>query len=295
MRIEWDPLDSALLTVQNGALTIHRGPAQQHIAGTAPWLDARWLTDGPILGLDSNAGLSWFRDGKRVEYRTSSEQIERAALAADGTKFVALHFGAIVVVDLAGPTFRPRLDGVTLDHSGATMEISGDGARLAIAYETEQPGRGFAVFDLESHTVLERSWQSQPLHRLAPVGLAFDHAGKRLAQAIPEDGVPALGVLRIKGGDRYPRTRTGGATAVAIEYRGNLVAYAHRVPLPGARGRLQFDYLESGVKGAEIVGVLDTQTLESELPDLVALAFSRDRRRLACLASNGAVEVVPVP
>jgi hypothetical protein len=44
-----------------------------------------------------------------------------------------------------------------------------------------------------------------------------------------------------------------------------------------------------------LVDILDTQTLESELPDLVALAFSRDRRRLACLSSTGAIEIVPVP
>ena len=40
---------------------------------------------------------------------------------------------------------------------------------------------------------------------------------------------------------------------------------------------------------------LDTLSIDPELPDLVAVAFSRDSRQLACLASTGAIEIVPVP
>ena len=72
-------------------------------------------------------------------------------------------------------------------------------------------------------------------------------------------------------------------------------AGARRGGPPGARGRLRFDYLSPNAKGPVAVEILDTQTLEHELPDIAAMAFSRDRRRLACLASTGAIEIVPVP
>ena len=118
--------------------------------------------------------------------------------------------------------------------------------------------------------------------------------GARLAQALP-DPSPALGVIRVNTGEVYPRQMTGGATAVAIDRSGELVAYAYREVPAGARGRLRVDYLDPKAKGGVLVDILDTQTLESELPDLVALAFSHDRRRLACLSSTAAIEIVPVP
>ncbi|CAN5613270.1 hypothetical protein BH11MYX1_BH11MYX1_57770 [soil metagenome] len=296
MRIEWEPLDLAILTVSGTTARTHRGAIVTEVASNV--LDARWLADGQIVTIDRTCDLRWSRDGTVTAHRVGGRaSLVDATLSADGGTYATTdERGAIYVEDwLGGLPFHPSLPGAVLDGRTASLALSGNGARLAVGYDTEQPGRGVAVFDLEHRKLVERTWQAQPLARSARMALAFDHAGKRLAQGMPEEGVPALGVLRIKKGERYARTRIGGAIAVALEDRGNLVAYAHRVPPPGARGRLQFDYLQAGVKGGEIVEVLDTQTLESELPDLVALAFSRDRRRLACLASTGDIEVVPVP
>ena len=102
-------------------------------------------------------------------------------------------------------------------------------------------------------------------------------------------------MIRPNVSEIYSREVPGGHTAVALEYRGDLVAYAYRAVPAGARGRLRFDYLTPAVAGPTRVEILDTQTLEVELPDVVAMAFSHDRRRLACLASTGAIEIVPVP
>jgi hypothetical protein len=228
-------------------------------------------------------------EGRQIGYRLGG-----ASIAAGGERLVAVHkAGMIGVESRSGHVFSPQIDGAPYASSSATL--SGDGTRVAIAYVTEQAGRGVVVFDVDRRRMLDRTYAAQPIDRMASVKLAFDHAGKRLALALPEIGVPALGVIRVATGDVYPRTMPGGATAVALEFRGNLVAYAFSQPPPGARGRLRFDYLDAKVRGDVAVEILDTQTLESELPDLVALAFSHDRRRLACLSSTGAIEIVPVP
>jgi len=190
--------------------------------------------------------------------------------------------------------FVPRLDGVS-SRGRSSVAISGDGRRLALGYITDATrGRGFAVFDIESERIIDRSWSAHAVDLEARLALELDYTGARLAQALP-DPSPALGVIRVNTGEIYPRQLTGGATAVAIDRSGELVAYAYREVPAGARGRLRFDYLDPKARGGVLVDILDTQTLESELPDLVALAFSHDRRRLACLSSTGAIEIVPVP
>jgi hypothetical protein len=68
-----------------------------------------------------------------------------------------------------------------------------------------------------------------------------------------------------------------GADAVALDTHGALAAFA-------TSGRVRFDDLETG----------GSLALPLEL-DPIALAFSPDSRSLACLASDGAVEIVPVP
>jgi hypothetical protein len=151
------------------------------------------------------------------------------------------------------------------------------------------------VWDVDEQTLIDRTWAAQPIERSETAKLELDLTGKRLVTAVPEVGVPSLGAIRIGTGEIYPRRMPGGVSAVAIELRGQLAAYAFREVPPGARGRLRFDYLSPNAKGDVVVEILDTQTLEVELPDIAAMAFSRDRRRLACLASTGAIEIVPVP
>jgi hypothetical protein len=292
MRIEWDPLDVAIATLVGGVVRIHEGTSVREHSRDV--LDMRWLADGPILTIDHDGRIRSFRGDDVIEGREIRYRLGSVSIAAGGERLVAVNTsGMIAVESMTGHVFSPRVDGAP--YTSSTAMLSGDGTRVAIAYATEQAGRGVAVFDVDKGTMLDRTYAAQPIDRTASVMLAFDHAGKRLALALPEVGVPALGVIRVATGEVYPRTMHGGATAVALEFRGNLVAYAHPQPPRGARGRLRFDYLDAKAKGEVVVDILDTQTLESELPDLVALAFSHDRRRLACLSSTGAIEIVPVP
>lgn len=301
-RIEWDPLDAAIATCAGGVVAIHDGPRVHELVRDA--LDMRWLADGPIFTIDARGYLRWWRDGAVVDEHLRVPDYRHhglmgAVIAAGGARFVAFDgvrgaAPSLSVASRAATVFRPRLDGAR-DGGPTTAALSGDGKRLAVAYDTDQAGRGVAVWDVDDEKLLDRTWAGQPIERGACAVLALDHAGKRLATAVPEAGVASLGVIRIAAGEVYPRRMLGGATAVALEDRGHLAAYAFREPPAGARGRLRFDYLSPAPKGDVVVEILDTQTLEVEMPDVVAMAFSRDRRRLACLASTGAIEIVPVP
>jgi len=302
MRIEWDPLDAAIATLVNGVVTVHEGAIAREV--TSGVYDVRWLADGPMFAIDTRGSLRWWRDGKLVDetlrVRETGDVLLGAVIAADGERFVALEspgrFGVPmpVVASRAGTLFRPRLEGVRW--AGPQIAaLSGDGTRLAVAYDTEQAGRGVAVWNVDDQKLVDRTWAAQPIDRSAVATLALDLTGKRLVTAVPEAGVPSLGAIRIGAGEIYPRKLLGGVSAVAIELRGQLAAYAYREVPAGARGRLRFDYLSPNAKGDVAVEILDTQTLEHELPDIAAMAFSRDRRRLACLASTGAIEIVPVP
>jgi hypothetical protein len=303
VRIEWDPLDVAVATLVGGVVRIHEGThVREHSHDV---LDMRWLADGPIFTIDRRNHLRWTRDGKLTanQLREPSHHagLIDATIAAGGDRFVAIEarrdFASVdVTVETIPPRkiFGPRLEGIDPAIRPSTA-ISGDGRRLALGYITDATrGRGFAVFDIESEKMIDRSWSAHAVDLEARLALELDYTGARLAQALP-DPSPALGVIRVNTGEVYPRQMTGGATAVAIDRSGELVAYAYREPPAGARGRLRFDYLDLKRMGGVLVDILDSQTLESELPDLVALAFSRDRRRLACLSSTGAIEIVPVP
>lgn len=302
MRIEWDPLDAAIATCLEGVVAIHEGGSSREVARGV--FDMRWLADGPMFTIEHPGHLRWRRDGKIVEDEArvpqwNQEWLAGAVIAASGARFIAIDTDRggstrIAVETTSGPLFRPRLDGARYG-GPKSVALSGNGARVAIAYDTDEAGRGIAVWDVDDQKLLDRTWAAQPIEREATAAIAFDHAGKRLAIAVPEVGIASLGAIRIDAGETYPRRLIGGVTAVALEDRGQLAAYAYREVPAGARGRLRFDYLATGAKGDVAIEILDTQTLEHELPDVVACAFSRDRRRLACLASTGAIEIVPVP
>jgi hypothetical protein len=302
MRIEWDPLDTDVATCWNGIVAIHEAGDARVIANEV--LDMRWLADGVIMTIDARGRIEWRRDRAIVrevlrvpDY--ANYTLAAASLAAGGDRFVAIDtrepFEAFDVTVATVPprtVLRPDLAGI--DRARLSVALSGDGGRLAIGYDTYQPGRGLIVFDVDRGTVLDRTWIPQPLDRTHRMLFAWSHDGRRLVQGI-SDGAGALGVIRPNRSEIYSREVPGGHTAVALEYRGDLVAYAYREVPAGARGRLRFDYLTPAVAGPTRVEVLDTQTLEVELPEVVAMAFSHDRRRLACLASTGAIEIVPVP
>ena len=156
------------------------------------------------------------------------------------------------------------------------------------------------MIEVESDQFLQRSISGHEETRVrgrvnAPQLFAFDFAGKRLAHAVPDEG-PSWGVVELESEAReVARTVPGGALAVALDRGGSLAAYAYAKPPEGARGRLRIDYLSPADSGAATVEAIDTLSIEPELPDVIALAFSRDSRQLACLASTGAIEIVPTP
>jgi len=140
-----------------------------------------------------------------------------------------------------------------------------------------------------------RPMPNQPGRANAPQLFAFDQTGTRIAHAVP-DAVPSWGVTRLDVEDRdLVKSVPGGANAVALDRGGQLAAYAYAKPPEGARGRLRIDYLSPEPTGNATVDILDSLSIEPALPDIVALAFSRDSRQLACLASSGAMEIVPTP
>jgi hypothetical protein len=73
-----------------------------------------------------------------------------------------------------------------------------------------------------------------------------------------------------------------------------MVAYGYPEPPAGARGRLVVDYLARSPSGASMVELVDTLAIDPEV-ELAAIAFSPDSRRIACLGSDGRLEIVPVP
>ena len=304
MRIEWDPLDAAIATCLDGVVHVHEsGDVRKHAHDS---LDMRWLADGVLLTIDVHGRSTSMRDGTVLEQRTRvpdfrAMRLFDATIATGGDRFVAIDkaedytFFDISVVTIPPRTiFRPKLPELDSLERIRTA-ISGDGRTLAVGYLAKPSrSRAFAVFDIEDQRLVDHGVSPAVANPQARHVLELDYAGHRLVQAV-EDAGPALGAIRIGRGEQYPREMTGGTTAVALERNGELVAYAFRAVPEGARGRLRFDYLSPSREGSVAVEVLDTQTLESELPDLVALAFSHDRRRLACLSSTGAIEIVPVP
>ena len=302
IRIEWDPLDTDVATCVAGVVTIHEGSKTREVARDV--LDMRWLADGPMFTIEDRGFLRWRREGAIVDEhlrvpRYNYQTLVGALIASTGARFVTFDAQAgysptATVANVAGPIFQLRVDGARYN-GPTTVALSGDGSRVAVAYDTDQAGRGIAVWDVDDEKLLDRTWAAQPIEREAMAKVELDLTGKRLVTGVPEVGVASLGAIRINAGEIYPRNLPGGVSAVAIELRGQLAAYAYREVPPGARGRLRFDYLSQNAKGPVAVEILDTQTLEVELPDIAAMAFSRDRRRLACLASTGAIEIVPVP
>jgi hypothetical protein len=306
MRIDWDPLDVAVATLVGGVVRIHEGTSVREHSRDV--LDMRWLADGPIMTITTHDHVMWTRDDRLIadhprgsRYLQTRSRLIEATIAAGGERYAVIETrGDVVGFTLAVETVPPReifrhAAGALDQDYRSSLAISGDGRRVAIGFVLVGSGRrGFAVFDVDSSTALDRGW-SEPAVDKQRLALDLDYRGARLAQALP-DASPALGAIRV-GMIATPPARhsIGGATAVALDRTGELAAYAYREVPPGARGRLRFDYLDPQARGEVLVDILDTQTLESELPDLVALAFSRDRRRLACLSSTGAIEIVPVP
>lgn len=275
--------------------------------------DVRWCDDGRIVVLDDRGSVTFTRDGaiaEQTNYRTGLAAPQAASLSGNGERYVAQTERAIFAVQLGGArpeqiwTFHARSYGVSLGDRSSQIgiEMSPNGELVAIGYtaqEAGRAGRGWLVIELASDQFLQRAWIKPEARKERAELFAFDIAGKRVAHAVADAG-ETWGVTRLDAEhgtqpDAFARTVPGGAHAVALDRGGLLAAYAYPHTPPGARGRLRVEYLSPNDEGPATVEVLDALSLDPDLPDVVALAFSRDSRSIACLASDGAIEVVPVP
>lgn len=307
-RIDWAPDDSTLVSCLGGAVRIHdpRIPLRAREVAERV-LDARYLDDGRILAIDDRGWQRWTATGELVGQRHASDprRATSAALAAGGTRYIATRPGPRRGVEI----FIKSIDGERLwtlnaaahdliVYDRVNAQLSGDGAVVAIGYRTHDgsfhaPPRRleFIVIDVENDAVLDRG-SARMAEPTSELSIDLDATGDRLALSGSGE---SLGVIRTGRGVSYLRHDASGALALALDRGGNLAAFAFATIPEGARGRVRVDYLSHDADGPPTVAVLDTLTIEPALRDVVALAFSRDSRDLACLASDGTIEVVPVP
>ena len=292
--IDWSP-EGELATLVAGTLR-----CGDRIVDGPSVLDARWRADGALAWIDDKGLRRFDRDGA-VE--SIGEPLRTLSMARIAIADVALVSGpaGTAVETLEGNT-RWKLDwwkhGFGAIEQRTSMTISGDGRFIAVGYENEAyadynytraQGRGFLVIDTVKDSIIDRQWwpSSRTSH---PMPIAFDAKGKRIALAQPEEQ-PAIGAIRIGRGEKYAREHPGGARAVALDDRGILAAYAYAK----RERRLRVDYLETTAKGPSDIAILESLWIEPAVGDIVALAFDRQSRRIACLDANGRVDVVPVP
>ena len=307
-RVEWSYAGTELLTCTAGTLRRHALDGAITIVDGPHVLDACWHEDGSIVAIDEH-------ELTRRYTGTSSKLIESnpprgiASALIAGERYLASRAGELFAANIHR-RWEWRLDPYKhslgwWDNDGHVLAaLSADGRLAAIAYQTRgdgdahdawsrAEGRGWVVFDTSKDEIIDRSWTSTK-REASWTRLAFDATGKRLALATTEPG-PCVGAIRTDRDEKYPRTHLGGATAVAIDRRGLLAAYAYPEAIAAAERRLRVDYLERGAKGGSAIAITDTLWIDPDITDIVALAFDRASRRIACLGASGTIDVVPVP
>ena len=299
MRIEWSRDGRELLSCFDGTLRRHaRGDAQ--ILDGPNLLDARWRDDGSIVTIDDLNRLQRIRDGKIEALPCRAEVIVRAARITAADCYLARPLHGLFVSSFAGEELWAER--YVESDAPPSLAISNDGKLVAFATETHatadfnyqrKDGRGWRVIETRTKAVLDRTYA---VTKRVPgaTQLAFDAAGRRLAIATPEPG-PSLGVVRVGKDETYAREHVGGARAVALDDKGILAAYAYPRSIEAAPRRLRVDYLEPGAKGGSRIALVETLWIDPDLDDIVALAFDRASRRIACLDASGRIDVVPVP
>lgn len=285
MRLEWAYDSDALLSCVAGTLRRHVGDASTILDGPSI-LDARWRADGSIVSIDGESQLRRYADGITELPRVTARTLTAVWLGTDDRYFALAPDGSIT-------TF----DGIEVWRYGfqtwgrVEVAASDDLRYVAVASETMgSEGRRWIAIDTRNHTVANRQWVPAKLTSDL-VKLAFDGACKRLAVVLPN--AASVGAIRIGRSDTYPRDHLGGASAVALDARGLLAAYAY--PRGTGPRKLRVDYLERGVKGDTRIPIIDTLWIDPDLDDIIAVAFDRASRRIACLGASGTIEIVPVP
>lgn len=297
-RIEWSPDGTRFVTrLPDNRIRLHAEDGRVlRSLGTA--LDARW--DGErIVSIDNRTELRWHGPVGVDEQRKLGQVYggEAAWFAPRARVVACVSSRELAVVTFAGErawTLDPKRHALP-DPDHLAVAIAFDGTRVAIGYTAESPrvtGRGFVVIDLVKDVALAREFVALDGLVDAPIAFAFDRAGRRFVTTHPEP-FPALGVIDLqRDAARSERIRAhaGGARCVALDERGAIAAYAYARAPYATGGRLQFDFL--AVDSCEVESTL---AFDPDLPDVCALGFDPFSRWLACLASTGAIEIVPVP
>lgn len=294
-RVDWAPDDSGFLTLLEGtaALCDASGAPGRPIAWSI--LDARWLADGRVLTCNPAAVLAWRTGDHVVDHRAlavESGPIESAAIAASGTAVATVNNTCVRVWSTAGEPLW-RLDSPE-QRDDVTTALSPSGDLVVAGHQSNHVGRFYSwvVGEVASDRTLATA-SDDP--QSGPRRFAISDHRLRVAYSRPDHAAPAEVIelaLAGRGLDgTEPRdvftTAAEHVTAIAIDPSGQIAAFAFRK----LRGRLCVAYLDP-IR----LATSEALFLDPDSPgDVAALAFSADSRRLACLGSDGRVEVVPVP
>ena len=269
------------------------------LACDAPLLDVAFAPDGDPIAIDVRM--------QRCRWDARGACTQHEEPGGGPGMVVSLAREAVLLGNhVRGPggelrwTFRPdEYDVNAHSRISATLVET----KLALAHATLQreprpPGRGFLVIDLTAtprvetvrrgRDILDRHWL-QTRAEPGPTLFAFDAAGTRMIHASPER-TPHVGAIRVGKGGPYVATHPGGAHAIALDPCGIIAAYAY----PAERRRFRIDYLDPE-DGGTMIEVQDSLMIDPSLPDIAAMAFSPDSHAIACCASDGTIEIVPVP
>lgn len=302
-RIDWAFDDLSLLSWRAGVLRIYDVHAPTNVREVAAHgaLDVRWHGDGRIVAVESHGWRQWTRTGEPCGQATRrySRRALAAAIAHGGERFVGIgEFNQRTGIDVYVASIEGELvwtlaaDTHRADVYGrASASLSGDGTIVAIGFRGRDSSPGqleFVAIEIATDRIVDRG--TIRVVNVTEVTLALATTGDRMVVS----GSESLGAIRLGRGDAYARDDVQ-PSAVALDDTRALAAFAFQTIRQGARGRLRVDYLSHASDGSSTIEVLDTLTLDPALPDIVALAFSRDSRYVACLASTGAIEIVQVP
>ncbi len=261
----------------------------------ATFLDGRWLRDGRIAALD-NFGLP-------IKFTMNGEPYGEpklppnpwrmdAGVISEGTgDYVSLSDHRVTVY---GSDQHYRWDltqagiGTPTTHR---VELSHDGNKLALGVtqhgidpeDEHQPRFGWWVLDVTKRPNHLGSWNATILaHGLGEAtGFAFDR-GERMLIATSK----GAGVVRLDG--EQVAVTGDVASCVALDDRGVRAVFGF------AHCELRIDYLSPKRKGLALVEVVDSQRIDAGVVP-VALALDPEGTRIACVAADGRVEIVPVP
>lgn len=281
-------------TVTLGAAP-RKGVARSDVAAT--FLDGRWLRDGRIAALDIfGTPLQFTMHGEPYgdpEMPPNPWHVELAVMSEGGVVYGELESERFTIHGLHERR-RWELHQHTRWHGLGNAivliaELAHDGRRLAIGYEWrvrqgEPWKRGWIALDVSIAPKPSGRWQAAMLARGDGdvTALAFDQTNRLLVATNSGAGVVRLDgeAVELEAGD--------GPRCAAFDARGMRAVYGYRHPT------LRIDYLDRKRSGPPRVDVAEQHRIDAGFAP-IALALDLEGTRIACLAEDGRVEIVPVP